>query len=434
MRGICLLLAFWTSLLSACEVLGTDTCDPDTLAGCDGYSELFGGRDLHRLEITIGTGDFNAARDDLQSILGAGFQMDMESPMWFPVQLEMNGQQWSQVGMRFKGNSSLFFPWSTGSEKLPFRFNFQRFDSEGDLFYGFRKMTFANGFHDPSQVRDRLAADVFREVGVPVARSTSVEVYVDHGEGQTYWGLYTMIEDPSDRMKDMAFGSPGGNLYKPEGPAARWQSFSSLDFKKKSNKTEADYSDVEGAIGALHGDRSDPDAWRAELETHLDVDGFLKWLAANQAMVNWDTYGWMAHNYYLYGDPSQGGRLRFIPWDLNEALAEPQRDFADSISLDRLSGSWPLIQKLLDDEIYQQRYQEALVEVATGAFSEAAMADRIEDYQELIAEAVYAEQWPHRLSPPEAFEEAFAATGQGSLKLHVNSRHKALLEAGGNID
>ena len=44
-------------------------------------------------------------------------------------------------------------------------------------------------------------------------------------------------------------------------------------------------------------------------------------LALNQAMVNWDTYGRMTHNYYLYSDPSDD-RFTWIPWDLNEAILE----------------------------------------------------------------------------------------------------------------
>ena len=39
--------------------------------------------------------------------------------------------------------------------------------------------------------------------------------------------------------------------------------------------------------------------WRANLETVFDTDVFLKYLAVNTVVQNWDTYGRMTHNYYL---------------------------------------------------------------------------------------------------------------------------------------
>jgi len=39
-------------------------------------------------------------------------------------------------------------------------------------------------------------------------------VYVDTGNGPVYWGLYTVFEDPSDKMLEYQFENPNGNLYK----------------------------------------------------------------------------------------------------------------------------------------------------------------------------------------------------------------------------
>ena len=50
-------------------------------------------------------------------------------------------------------------------------------------------MTFSNGFKDDSLIRDKVAADIFRNAGVPAARGAFVRVYVDFGEGPTYFGL-----------------------------------------------------------------------------------------------------------------------------------------------------------------------------------------------------------------------------------------------------
>ena len=98
-------------------------------------------------------------------------------------------------------------------------------------------------------------------------------------------------------------------------------SFDEASFDKETNKDESDWSDVIAAIEALNADKSDPAAWRAGLEAVFNVDEFLRWLAVNTTIQNWDTYGSMAHNYYLYGDPTDNGRLAWIPWDNNMALS-----------------------------------------------------------------------------------------------------------------
>ena len=66
-------------------------------------------------------------------------------------------------------------------------------------------------------------------------------------------------------------------------------------------------------------EQADAEAWRTSLEQVFNTDQFLKWLAVNTTIQNWDTYGRMTHNYYLYNNP-QNNQLTWIPWDNNEAL------------------------------------------------------------------------------------------------------------------
>ena len=93
---------------------------------------------------------------------------------------------------------------------------------------------------------------------------------------------------------------------------------------------------------ALHsGTRiSDPTAWRELLESEIDMNLFIKWLAANTVMQNWDTYGRMPHNYYLYNDPDSM-RFVWIPWDNNEALQTGKQGGAINIDLSGVSDQWP---------------------------------------------------------------------------------------------
>ncbi|MCK4660962.1 MAG: CotH kinase family protein [Phycisphaerae bacterium] len=315
------------------------------------------------------------------------------NPIYVPCTVEFEGKTWWHVGIRFKGNSTLSHPWQLGITKLPFRFDFDEFEDEypeidNQRFFGFKRLVLANNFNDSSMLREKVAHDIFREAGVPAPRTAFYRVYVDFGEGVTYFGLYTMTEVPDGPMFDTQFGEDGGNLYKPEGGGATWVSFDEESFPKKTNKSEEDWSDVEGAVTALHADRSDPAAWRAGLETTLNVDEFLRWLAVNTLVQNWDSYGNMPQNYYLYSNPADAWRLYWIPWDCNEAFKSTAlgQPFAPlSLKLDEVDENWPLIRYLMDDPVYWATYVSHVQDVIEGAFAGEPTQERFRAAHDLIA-------------------------------------------------
>jgi hypothetical protein len=154
-------------------------------------------------------------------------------------------------------------------------------------------------------MREALANEIFRDRGVAAPRVAFYRIVVNTGTRDESWGLYTLVEDPADpAMLTSQFGGASGNLYKPDGPGADWTTFDRAGFEKKTNKATADFSDIQGGDRGASRERS-PAAWRATLERHFDVDFFLRWLAVNQVVDNWDAYGRFAHNYYLYADPGK---------------------------------------------------------------------------------------------------------------------------------
>jgi spore coat protein CotH len=266
-----------------------------------------------------------------------------------------------------------------------------------------------------------------------------VRVHLDYGEGSVYLGLYTMIEDASDEMLEAQFGDDSGNLYKPDGDAARWNRFDEQAFVKKTNEDEADWSDVIAAIDALHSDRSDAEAWRNRFEAVFDAPAFLRVLAINQAMVNWDSYGFMTHNYYVYADPTDGGRLTWFPWDLNESMLVMRggpggRGGADptSVMLDDMGDDWPVIRFLLDDPVYRALYRDELEAFLDGAFAIDTVHEMMDRYHALVAPWVSGENGENapysNLRNQQEFDDALTG-GQTGLKPHVESRHDAVRTA-----
>ena len=255
---------------------------------------------------------------------GGGRGLDMEeNPIYRPCNLKFEGKTWYHIGVRFKGNSSIRSSWGK-TLKLPFRFDFDQFEADypeikNQRFYGFKRISMSSGFSDNSLIREKVAADIFREAGVPSAQTAFYRLFVDYGEGSKYFGLYTMVEIPDEPMFQTQFKATGGNLYKPSGNGAMFGTFDQTSFPKKTNEDQANWGDIQAIFTALHASRDDAAKWRAGLERVFDVKGFLRWLAVNKVIENWDTYGAMAHNYYLYNDPGDN-LVHWIPWDNNMAM------------------------------------------------------------------------------------------------------------------
>ena len=166
------------------------------------------------------------------------------------------------------------------------------------------------------------------------------------------------------------------------------------------------------------------------MEAVFDVPGFLRCLAVNQVMVNWDSYGRMDHNYYVYGDPANGGRLTWFPWDLNEAMLSRgpgSSSVSSSIMMDMVDDAWPMIRFLLDDEVYREIYKDEVRAVLDGAFATAAVHERMDRYHAMITPYVVGpeatEAAPYtQLDRSSAFENALIDSRDG-LKNHVEDRH-----------
>jgi spore coat protein H len=319
---------------------------------------------------------------------GGSLDLLPRTPLYVPCQVTTEDGTWSHVGIRFKGNSSLSSPWSSGTWKLPLRLKFDEFEDtypeiQDQRFHGFKAMGLSNGALDASLLRDKVGNEVFAKVGMPAPATAFFRVFIDHGEGSQYFGLYTGIEIPSDdAFLDTHFAGHKGNLYKPDGAGATWATWDPESLGKENNEEAADFSDARALFDALHADRSDASQWRSGLEATFDVDGFLHWLALNTVIQDWDSYGRMSHNYYVYSDPNADNRLHWIPWDHSFAFSGSGGIGGASLSLglSEVTDAWPLIRFLLDDAEYQATYttyvaraaeSEYTIEWATARFTEA---------------------------------------------------------------
>src|SRR5207248_1419776 len=66
--------------------------------------------------------------------------------------------------------------------------------------------------------------------------------------------------------------------------------------------------------------RADDETFKKEVGSYLDVDEFLRFLAVNALVANFDSFFTGGHNYYIYLNP-ETNKFVFIPWDLDLSLA-----------------------------------------------------------------------------------------------------------------
>lgn len=412
------------------------------------YDIVFDQEKVHRMDIVIDESDWEDMQSNLTSILGSsgttggqmggpggttGGGMDNfsdETPIYVPCDVFYNGIQWYYVGIRYKGNSSLSSSYSSGIDKLPFRLEFNYFDKEypnisDQTFYGFQQLSLSNNYDDESLMREKVATDLFREFGVPAPYSSFYELYIDYGDGPVYFGLYTLVEIVFDTTLEKQFGSNTGNCYKPEDDGASFSAynFNVYDFEKKNND-ESDWSDITAMYDALHSTTrtSDSEQWQSDLESVFDVDGFLKYLAVNSVIQNWDVYGNMPHNYYLYHDPSDD-LLKWIPWDNNEAFQDGKMT-TYNLAYDGISAiDWPLIPYILGQANYEQQYKNYISDFINGAFEPSKMQTQYNANKLLIESYVEAESSPYSfVNNSSEFESAVNA-----LISHCSSRYSTAL-------
>ncbi len=373
-----------------------NSVDPD-------YDKVFPEDAVQRLDIVISSEDWAAIQEDLAGMPHSAPGNNLDGtfePIWVPCDFFYGNKQWYKTGIRVKGNSSLRSTISAGIKKYSFKLDFDQYEDTypgilNQRFYGFKQLNLNNNFEDQSFMREKVAGDLFREFGIPCAKSAYYEVYINYGNGSQYFGLYTMVEEVDDTVISTQFAVNDGNLYKPEGTAASFGSgtYNTADFYKKTNEESSDWSDIKALYDALHsGTRiSDPAAWRVLLESEIDMDLFIKWLAANTVMQNWDSYGRMPHNYYLYNDPDLK-RFIWIPWDNNEALQTGKQGGAINLDLGGVSDQWPLISYVASDLLYYSLYKQYARSFTSTVFESSKVQVTYDYYYDLIRESVEKEE------------------------------------------
>lgn len=328
----------------------------------------------------------------------AGLLADPMQDVWVHATLTLDGVVVPDVAVRLKGNSSRNSVHQMGSERYSFKVDTNRFVDGQDVL-GVDRLNLNNGFKDPSYLRERLGADLYRTMGLPTVRVAHARL-TRNGEP---FGLYTLVEDVDGDFLREWFPDDEGALYKPEPPAGNldWRGDSFDDYESNGMDVESDPVTTDHAplLHFLDVLANTPDGeLEAALPEVFDVDGWLRYLAVTIALVNLDYYGAMGHNYLLYEDRSTG-RFVFIPWDVNEAYG----NFACGLGPDELVafpyddptcggrgglGVHPLVTRVLAVAAWRAALEGYLADLLAGAWEPSLVYDEVHELADRIREDV----------------------------------------------
>jgi len=242
---------------------------------------------------------------------------------WTRGTLECDGETFPDVGIRAKGNYT--FMASARSLKKSLKVDLDR-HVDGRTLDGLTMLNLHCGVTDRSRAREALAYAAYRACGVPAPRTrfAEVELTVPGRHDRVLVGAYTVTEQVDKRFLAAHYGDGGGMLLKPEGlfggPAwlgDDWAPYAERYRPEKEPKGRQRRRLVEFARLVSEADDA---GFAAGIDGILDVDAFLRFIAATALLSNLDSYLAFGHNYYLYLVPDTD-RFVFIPWDLDLALA-----------------------------------------------------------------------------------------------------------------
>lgn len=343
----------------------------------------------------------------------------------------VNGTSFKNVGIRPKGNSSLSQVTALKSERYSLRLQFDEYVTDQTCF-GLDSFVLNNMITDNSYMKEYLSYDLMKDIGIQTPYFGYATIKVNSVNS----GLYLAVETYGKSYETRINGNTSGKMYNvksmdmakndknqnPEAPQVPPQE--NNDQKKRNQApdgnspmmqretkggdlkyTDDDISSYSNIFDNVVGKATSSDFKKIikalknlsegnNLEKYFDIDSTLKYLAAHTVVVNLDSYSSsMAQNYYLYEYKS---KITVLPWDYNMAWGGFQSKDSSSVvnfPIDTpVSGiemsDRPLINQLLSNPDYLEKYHEYLAKILDSYFDNGKLEAKIDELNNRISKLV----------------------------------------------
>lgn len=335
--------------------------------------------------------------------------------------LTFEGETISPVGIRYKGSIGAFVGCVSGNNlfnpsgsktctklSMKIKINWEGSDNQ---FYGLKKLQFHSQNNDPSQMHERLAYWLFREMGVPAPRSVHAKLFIN-GD---YYGLYALTEQIDGRFARFNFEDGTGNVYKEVWPLnMNGQAFGEQTYLShlKTNEDENPSAQIIRSFAQQVAD-ADPSNIQSVISEGMDLNEILSYAVVDRTIRHDDgPFHWYcnggyceSHNFYWY--ESSDGKLHLIPWDMDNAFeniiedANPVTPIVDgwgetsancqpfggggffgiqqwSAACDKLTAGWVS---------FEEEHTEIMNQFMNGPFSEAQVIQQLTAWETQIRDA-----------------------------------------------
>jgi hypothetical protein len=373
------------------------------------------------------------------------FFLEFESPAWeaelvafnntdvdVPATVTVDGRVYHDVGVHFRGNSS--FNVGNGYKRsLNLSFDFVH---EDQAIGGYRTLNFLNANADPTFMRTVLSMHIARQY-IPAPKANFVRVVIN-GEN---WGIYANAQQfNKEFVRDNFNTTKGGRWKVPQGGRGGFGvgGFTYVGddvdryngvFQIKSKDRPEDWAALIDLARTLQ--ETPPEQLEAALASRLDIDGYLRFLALDNALASGDGFYARGADYSLYLDPD--GRFHFVFHDANEMFSAGGGRGGPGGGGVRLSPltaqddqNKPIISKVLAVPALRAKYLAFVREIAETWLDWNAVGPVVRQYRDLIAADVARDT--RKLYTTEEFLQATSDTGEvGTLRGFIEERRAFLL-------
>lgn len=424
--GIFSISAYWFQPTSN----NISDCQQDTY---NGEHPVFADNSLARIDLALSVTDLELIFEDLTS--------NKEYPASFAFTRGNKIDTISKVGFKLKGVNSL----NRDITKKSFEVVFNSFN-KGAVFYGLKKLKLSGQHKDPTMMRAKIAADLFKEMEVATPRTTHIEVYING----TYYGLYLGTEPIDENFLTAHFNSKSGNLYKATNDAslgylgAEANRYKTIQegkrvYQLQTNTDRDNYSDLANFINRLH--LSKDEEFQSAIDRTFNVDRFLRTLAVDIFIGNWEGYSFNSGNYYLYHNPITD-KFEYIPFQFENTFGidETSRDWAT-----RNIYAWapknrfiPLHERILKVEDFKNRYSYYMSKLIKKYANPPSLNTAIDCRKKMIQKAAEMDQFrtedfgygiqKFNAAFGQGFEEGEKGHVKYGLKEYIEKRYNSAIE------
>jgi putative membrane-bound dehydrogenase-like protein len=334
--------------------------------------------------------DARDKRDGERNLFGTEFPFAQ-------ADLIADGTTVKKVAVRYAGDITYFS--SARGLKRPLKVQFNKFAEQN--FHGLTALHLHAMPLDPAKGREVLAYSVFRAAGVPAPRTAFAEVTltVPGKFDKEYLGLYAVVEDVDKGFLADRLGGGDGLLMKPfqvrsvDYLGDDWARYKDR-YRPLAEPTREQARRVIEFARLVH--QAKDDEFNKQIDSYLDVDEFLRFLAANALTSNLESAFALGHNYHLYLHPKTN-KFVFLPADLEFALANfLLMGTADQLMDLSLTHPYPgenkLVERLLANKDVGEKYQKLLKELSEKAFTREQLLKEIEAVEKVTKEPLAREK------------------------------------------